>query len=291
MHYLQAVWYRIQFRLAQITEGDMFAAHERFFTTKFKLDECLEKLRNTCLSGEDMRMRDACCSLLQVYIAYHPRPQLPWLDVTEDRYQVTAEILRREFRRLFEVVEYGLVASSTVREAHRRGAMIVDLDSVQQVAAALADVAELYRQSVCPVELIEEARTLHRLVVVTKPRMAFFDGVKLDIDWNAMSTSWELLLHLAARAERLVGVDQYDLGGVPNARVLSTRKYRLCKYLLDSDDSLNSPASQLASRIGKASGGEYYLDLDPDQVKLLDLEKLGADEWTVDPSEFEVVER
>jgi hypothetical protein len=252
MHYLEAVWNRIHVRIAQ-TEDDLFAAHEEFFTTNFKLDECLEKLRNTCLSGDDVRMRDACCTLLQVYIAYHPRPQLSWLGVTEDRYQVTAEILRREFRRLSEVVECALVDSSTFREARRRPAMIVDLDSVQQVAAALADVAELYRQSVCPVELIEEARTLHRLVVVTKPRMAFFDGVKLDVDWNAMSKSWELLLHLAARAERLDGVDQYDLDGAPGAGVLSTRKYRLCKYLINSDDSTNSPAAQLASRIDKAT--------------------------------------
>jgi hypothetical protein len=58
-----------------------------------------------------------------------------------------------------------------------------------------------------------------------------------------------------------------------------------------NDDSTNSPASQLASRIEKATGGEFYLDLEPDQVKLLDLEKLGANDWTVDPSQFEVVER
>jgi hypothetical protein len=37
--------------------------------------------------------------------------------------------------------------------------------------------------------------------------------------------------------------------------------------------------------------GEFYLDLEPVQVKLLDLEKLGANDWTVDPSQFEVVER
>jgi hypothetical protein len=54
-----------------------------------------------------------------------------------------------------------------------------------------------------------------------------FVGRSACSPWNAMSKPWELLLHLATRAERLDGVDQYDLSGAPGAGVLSTRKYRL----------------------------------------------------------------
>jgi hypothetical protein len=209
--------------------------------------------------------------------------------LTEDRYQAVAGMLRLEFRRLGELIECERVGSSTIREKNRRSARLVVIEALQKVAAALEDVASLYRSSLSPEEIIDEARFQHRLVVVTKPRMAFFDGDKLNVDWNKKSKPWELLRYLAAKGERLECVDQYDLSGSPSPSALSTTKGRLCKYLMDSDPSPNSPASQLACRIETTKDGEYYLDLPPNKMKLLDLEYLGANEWTVDPAEFEGV--
>lgn len=236
---------------------------EQFFAVKFHLDQCLEDLRSVCLSGNDARMRDACCALIQVYIAYHPRPHLPWLGLTEDRYQAVVVMLRLEFRRLGELIEYEQVDSSTIREKSRRSARLVVIDALQKVAAALEDVAPFYRSSLSPKELIDEARFQYRLVVVTKPRMAFFDGDQLSVDWNKKSKPWELLRYLAAKGEQLKCVDQYDPSGNPSPSAMSTTKGRLCQYLMDSEPTPNSPASQLACCIETTKEGEYYLNLAP----------------------------
>jgi hypothetical protein len=223
---------------------------------------------------------------MQVYIAYHPRPELPWLDLREDYYQTRAGMLGLEFRRLFELIEYDQVDSGTIQESGRRQASIVVMDAIQLVLAALGDIAELYRRDLSPEEIINEARLQNRLVVVVRPRMAFFDSEKLKVDWNRHNRPWELLRFLAAQGERLDGVDRYHLSGSPTPHALSNLKSRLCKILMEIDDSADAPAAQLAARIEHVDG-EMRLDLTPDEIKVIDLEDSGADEWTVDPTEFE----
>ena len=55
---------------------------------------------------------------------------------------------------------------------------------------------------------------------------------------------------------------------------------------MDIDKSPAAPGAQLASRIEITKEGEFYLDLDSGEIQVLHLENLGADEWTVDTSEF-----
>eukprot|EP00913_Durusdinium_trenchii_P022830 g21434.t1 len=162
MHYLQGVWNQILMRIMQ-TSDDPHHEYETFFMTKHRLDNCVEELRATCLSGDDPRMRDACCALMQAYIAYHPRPQLPWLDMTADCYQAKAGILGLEFRRLHELIEFDQVDSKTIQESGRRQANIVVMGAIHKVLAALEDVAELYRQSLrlrscCPSKKVKRTR-------------------------------------------------------------------------------------------------------------------------------------
>jgi hypothetical protein len=287
VHHLKGVWNQMLVRIMK-TSDDPHGEYEPFFMTMIHLDKCVENLKATCLSGDDGRMRDACCTLMQVYIAYHPRPELPWLVLREDIYQAKAGILGLEFRRLFELIEYDQVDARTIQESGRRQASIVVMDAIQQVLAAIDDVAELYRRELSPEEIINEARTQHRLVVVTKPRLVFWDAVELGINWNRKSASWEMLLHLAAHAEQLDGIDQYDLSGVMDNRALSVRKFNLCKHLRNAE--VGSPAAQLAAHLEKVPRGECYIDLQPSEVKVLDLERLGADEWTVDRNEFSSIQ-
>lgn len=285
VHHLKSVWNQMLVRVMQ-TSDDPHGEYESFFMTMIHLDKCVDELKTTCFSDDDGRMRDSCCTLMQVYIAYHPRPELPWLELSEDCYQAKAGILGLEFRRLCELIEYDQVDPRTIQESGRRQASIVVMDAIQQVLAAIEDVAELYRSELSPDEIINEARSRHRLVVVTRPRMAFFDGVKLNIDWNRQKRPWELLRFLAAKGERLDCVDRYHLSGSPTPHALSNLKSRLCKILMESDDLPDAPATQLAARIEHADG-EMRLDLPPGEIKVVDLEASGADEWTIDPTEFE----
>ncbi|MDA1013987.1 MAG: hypothetical protein O3A00_05990 [Planctomycetota bacterium] len=289
VHHLKGVWNQMLVRIMQ-TSDDPHGEYEPFFMTMIHLDKCVENLKATCLSGDDGRMRDACCTLMQVYIAYHPRPELPWLDLREDIYQAKSGMLGLEFRRLFELIEYDQVDARTIQESGRRQASIVVMDAIQQVLAAIEDVAELYRRELSLEEIINEARSQYRLVVVTRPRMVFFDGEKLNVDWNRKNRPWELLRFLAAQGERLDCVDRYHISGSPTPHALSNLKSRLCKILMESDDLPNVPATQLAALIEHADGA-MRLDLAPDEIKVVDLEDSGADEWTIDPTGFETSSR
>ncbi|MEK6234593.1 MAG: hypothetical protein N2C14_07760, partial [Planctomycetales bacterium] len=285
VHHLKGVWGQILFRIMQ-TSDNPHGEYEPFFMTMIDLDKRVKELKATCLSGDDARLRDACCALMQVYIAYHPRPELPWLDLREDYYQAKVGLLGLEFRRACEPIEHDQVDSRTIRESGRRQASIVVMDAIHRVLAAIEDVAELYRRELSPEEIINEARLRYRLVVVTRPAMAFFDGEKLRVDWNRKKRPWELLRFLAAQGERLDCVDRYRLSGSPSPHALSNLKHRLCKFLMESDDAADAPGGQLATRVEHVDG-EVRLDLQPNEIKVIELGDNAADEWTVDPSEFD----
>ena len=285
LHHLNNVGNRLHFRIVQ-TEDDPLAAYPQFLTAKFELEKRVDELRATCFSDDEPRMRDACCILTQVYLVYHPRPILPWLGLTEDRYQVPADMLGLEFWRLCELIEYDHSGGVSIRESSRRQTRLIVMDSLQKVAGALADIAPMYRQAVSPEDIIGEARYQYRLLVVTNPRMVFFDGVLLSVNWNRQNRPWELLLNLAAQRTRLAGVDRYALSGSPSPHGLSGIKYRLSKILMELDELSTAPGAQLASRIEITKEREFYLDLAPAEIQVLDLERLGANEWTVDPAEF-----
>ena len=285
LHQLRNVENRLYARIFQ-TGDDPHAAYSEFFTAKFELEKRVDELRATCFSGDDPRMRDACCILTQVYLVYHPRPVLPWLGLSEDRYQAPAGMVGLEFRRLFELIEYDQPDGVSIRESSRRQTPLIVVDSVQKVAGALADIAPMYRQALCPEDIIEEARHRYRLLVVTNPRMVFFDSVLLRINWNRKNKLWEFLQQLAARGAQLASVDRYHLNGAPSQHTMNQTKYRLSKLLLELDDSPTAPGANLAARIEHSKEREFHLDLATTEIQVLDLENLGANEWTVDPAEF-----
>ncbi|MCY2995961.1 MAG: hypothetical protein NTY19_50140 [Planctomycetota bacterium] len=260
---------------------------ERAFEAKFALDRSIQQLREAWLLGTEPRLRNACCTIVQVYTAYHPCAALPWADTTVGDLAPHAAMLRFFFRHTGEITEIELLDAQKARVVGHRKAQLVDMSLVRSVAAALDDLEEMYEEGVMPEDLINEARTQHRLVVVVSPRMVFWDGVKLDVDWNGKDKSWEMMLLLAARAEQLEGVDQHGLSGAHDNRGLSVRKHNLIKQLTADNRVGNSPAAELAARIEKRPKGECYLDLEPNEVKVLELGAVRADGWTVDPRDFE----
>lgn len=92
---------------------------------------------------------------------------------------------------------------------------------------------------------------------------------------------------LAAKGAQRDCVDRYHLSGSPSPHALSNLKSRLCKLLIESEDSASQTAAQLATHI-EHSHGEMRLQLAPDEIKVIELSGYGADEWNLDPAEFDV---
>jgi hypothetical protein len=196
---------------------------------------------------------------------------------------VNGAMLGKFFRRRGTVVEVEQVGPREVKEVGRHAAQLVDTELIQQVAAALSDITELYEQGMHADDLIEEARTQYRLVVVVRPRLLFWDGERLDLNWDSAEKPWNLLLNLAVQAEGLLPLHSYELTGVKDNRDLSVRKVKLIELL-----SRTEPGEKLGVLIEKARRGNCRLALEAQDVKVLELE---ADAWTVDVDEFKPATR
>ena len=251
---------------------------ERLFSAKIRLDQAIKDLRRRCHSEDGARLRDACCALLQVYAAHHPSPQLEWLDLPREFVEVEGAVVKNCMRPVGEQITVEPTAGGKFREVGRTRERLMDMTILQQLAAALDDVAGLYRQAADPEDLIREAVEKYLLVVAENPRMVFWKGKKLDIDWLAHGGPSEFLLHLAAQTKKMRGLDRYCLGKELTDRELSVRKHALCRLLKKHKD--------LVGKIKKARGGPCTLNLKPGEIEILDL---GADAWTIDPAEFSLL--
>ena len=86
------------------------------------------------------------------------------------------------------------------------------------------------------------------------------------------------MLHLAAKAEGKLPLHDFEPTDIKTQRDLTVRKSNLVKFL-----SRAPAGEELAASIDKVRGGECRLDIEPSQVKVLDVD---GDDWTVDSSEF-----
>ncbi len=258
---------------------DVLAWVDKLFSVKVALDRSMKDLRKKCLEGEEARLRNACCALLQIYVAYHPKPLLEWLGIPPDWIDTSGPMIRACARPSGTEIVASLCRRGRFRPVRYRKARLMDMKIIEQVVAAVNDVGKLYRQAADPEREIEEAIEKHLLVVVENPRTAFWKGQRVDVDWNAQSQASEFLLHLASNASQMKGVDRYSLGRELTGRDLSVRKHKLCSLLRERH-------GDLASRIKKVRGGQCYLDLEPHEVKVLDLD---GDAWILDPTELEAM--
>jgi len=254
-------------------------AQGRILACAFDVDQKYHAVLRDWREGDDARLRNACAVLLQTFIAYRPVPQLDWLGCDARELEVNGRMIRAFFRHRGTL---NLVEAKSDGQLHLLGtrqADLIDPEMIRQVAAALEDLAAMYHRGVHADDLIAEARDRFRLVVVVNPRMVFWDGTLPDLPWTTADKSWNLLLHLAVKAEGLLPLRGFELTCVTNSRVLIVRKSNLDKFL-----SHTVPGAELAARIDKARGGDCRLDLQPAEVKVLDVP---GDEWTVDRSEFQ----
>ena len=267
---------QLQARLGGNQAG--FAAHERVFMCAIDVEQKYQAVRRDWREGNDARLRNACMVLLQTYIAYHEAPQLAWLELDPKSLSVNGRMVRSFFRHRGEVILEEQRNDGRLYQVGTRTASLVDVQLVRQVAAALEDLATLYHLGVHADDLIAEAKDQFRLVVSVRPRAVFWEGARLDLPWDDAEKAWNFLLNLAVRAEGKLKIRNFVVSGASTNRALSVRKAFLIKFLSEI-----TAGQGLAVLINKDRGGECRLDLEPHEVKVLDLD---ADEWLVELDEF-----
>ncbi len=267
---------QLQLRLGTDQAGS--AAHERIFACAIEVEQKFQAVQADWRAGNDARLREACIVLLQTYIAYHEAPQLAWLGFDSHLLMACGQTIRSFFRHRGTLHCVERKNDGRLHQLDQRTASLVDVQLIQQVAAALEDLATVYHQEVHANDLIAEAKDQFRLLVVVNPRMVFWNGALIDVPWTSAQKSWNLMLHLAVKTEGKLPIRDFALTGIRNSRDETIRKSHLLTFL-----SRTKAGAELAVRICKPYGEACRLDIEPADVKVLDLD---ADEWTVDVNDF-----
>lgn len=196
------------------------------------LEEDFERLRHALTIGQDVKLREACLVLMEAQAAFRPQTDFSWLR--------EIAILAANAARFRYWIEY----------RH-------DFALVDQIAAALTEVAPLYRSAEDSEALLQQACARHDLVLVDGAgrREAYWKRQLFGISWLDHQAPWRLLLTLA---ERLVsgraGTDGFQIDcSVKDARS------RLKKMI----------PQELNEHIDAAGKGTYILNLNAEQVCLM----------------------
>jgi hypothetical protein len=201
--------------------------------------QAYDQLADRCFAGSEATRRESCILLLQVYAAYRPRADLSWLGPV-------AELSDN---------------SAGIRDAiERRG----DFAKAEQVAAALQEIAELYRGRPDDNLQIEAACQSCDLVIIEGPgrREVYWQHELVDADWFANDVLWEFLIVLVGRARQALGADVFDVQQVRGGSLKDAR-HRLKRLI---------PAS-MDSHIKASGTGTYQIDLPTDRLALLRFEQ------------------
>jgi hypothetical protein len=236
---------------------------ERLAQTTCELNKLVERLRTSCHEGEGARLRDACCSLIQILAAYHANPDLGWLGVNASYWKVEGEIIRSYVRSQGMQTFARREANGTLNLLGNETVSLCRPEILAGVAAALVDITPLFRRSVESEELIEALSEERRLVLVDlRPRRVYWDGVQIDQDWDINQKSWELLWALAERAQKSQPLDAEDLAEMNQEGSPVKHRRRRLKLLLDE---------ALDNKIKPVPPKGYRLDLKPSELAMLQI--------------------
>jgi len=124
-----------------------------------------------------------------------------------------------------------------------------------------------------PDEAIAAAVATGGLVLVERPRTAYWAGADIPVEWQRRTALWDYLWKLAQCGKSGCAIDPNELGaeGPPDAAVkLKSRLINLPGFPPD-----------LAQHIHRADRGAQRLDLPPQQIRLFEMSTLEvAREWT-----------
>lgn len=238
-------------------------ALSRIMLAQIKLKKTVEAIRLAC-NSEDLRQREACAALVQVYAAYDPNPQLQWLGVSSDRMRTSIPQVRMCIRRPSDVTIVRQLSGGGLQPIRTETQLLCDPTVLRQIAGALQDLEGFYEVPDDPDDQIRWRAEQTRLVLVDRaPRQVFWDGKLVgENSWDNHTNSWYLLWELASRPG--MTIDRGDLGG-ENAR---KRRSRLANILLEHQG--------LDQQIETIRGQGYRLNLPANEVTLLQSDGLGG---------------
>jgi hypothetical protein len=169
-----------------------------------ELDKSCADLQRICLTGSDAHFRDACITMVQVYAAFHPAPELDWLGVSDLAIQ-----------RFHGTLEHNIKSAR-------------DLETVERISAALGDLRHLYRDMTPDQSDLEAAIAKGHLVLVKRGREAYWEAQRIDCDWRRHRKPWDMLWQLAIKARAASPVNDIDLY---RGRVSPSTMYNRCERL------------------------------------------------------------
>jgi hypothetical protein len=191
-------------------------------------------LRTACLTDRDAKIRDSCITLVQVYAAFYPNPELSWLGVP-----------KRLITNGTAFLKYSVTSNSF-------------LEALDRISLALLDLRDIQDRIDGQVEMAIQGGGL---VLIAEPRVVYWNKDEIFKPWEKHIMPWDLLWKLADKA-LLGGVvqdkDIYDKRGCKNR--LSNLKGNLLKLLPRS-------LSQLIKSVHSIG---YKLELNPKQIHLFD---------------------
>lgn len=240
----------------------VYSLADRLLAAKTVLDRAHGELRQACYLNSESGLRDACTTLVLVYVAYSPNPALDWLGFQRDHATAHAPLIRNVVRPSGEIImRYPTSAGHEVVERSR--AKLCRRDVVEGIARALAMVSKVYYRPTESEELVEWLRQEKQLVMVDRrPRAVYWQGEPVGTNWDRRSTRWDLLWKLAERARRRQPVHHEELTHGVGSSAVKNRRSHL---------SADIPAS-LDRLIEDVRPGGYRLNLAPEQIVLLELD-------------------
>ncbi|HUQ72053.1 MAG TPA: hypothetical protein VM165_21165 [Planctomycetaceae bacterium] len=184
-------------------------------------------------------LREAATTLIQVYVACTPVPQIDWWPSDVSSRETDAALVRSVIR--------------------RRGPTGLEYDPLvlRQIAGALDTIRCWSDQPDQPEDLIDWLRDRTRLVLVDRlPRTVYWEGVPVAEEaWDQAEKPWNLLWTLAGQPEFVVGLHQLM---APDGEAIRSRRHRLGQLL--------SRAPGLDGLIDAVRGQGYRLQLKPEAI-------------------------
>lgn len=233
-----------------------FQARSRIASAQIRLDKAIDALDRACNSS-NLRQREACAALVQVYAAYSPNPNLEWLGLPQGHNRAIVTPIRMCIRRRSNITIVRQLSGGAFQAVGTQQQSLCDPAVLRQITASLQDVATFYEAPEDPDDLIKWAADRARLVLVDRaPRQVFWDGTLVGGEsWDVRAAAWSTLWTLALRSGRTI-----DMGNVGGANARS-RRSRLSEVL--------SECQELDSRIETVRGQGYHLQLPSEDVILL----------------------
>ena len=242
---LDRIWFAVIHQLmATSDQGDR--AVERATLAKIDSESAIEQVTRACRSGNEVRRREACVVLTQVYAAYSAVPNVDWLDGPPGWAEANRGLVRLCIRRPGKTAVVGRDSIGSLTVGEGRIVSVCDVDVLRQIARALGDVASLYELPADPDDLVDWAKDRARLLVVDRsPRAVYWEGnVVAEERWDQHSREWNLLWTLAIQPGEVV--DQMMLM-IPDKNPIRSRRNRLSRLLdqvLDLDGLIDSVRGQ-----------------------------------------------